>query len=64
MKNLAIREAASAAGVKLWEIAEAWPCAEATFSRHLRREFNPSDTAKALAIIDRLSAEKAAGVTA
>ena len=63
MCNRVIRETAERSGVKFWEIAAAWPCGDSTFTRRMRREFSPADTAKALEIIDRLAAEKAAANT-
>lgn len=55
MKNKRIREAAAAAGVKHWQIAEALGVADGTFSRKLRHEFDEAETQKVLAIICKLS---------
>ena len=57
MKNQDIREAAAAAGVKLWEIAESLKMADSSFSRKLRKEFSPEAKAEIFSIIDRLAKE-------
>lgn len=54
MKNLDIREAAKAAGVKLWKIAEKLNITDATFSRKLRKELNDEDKAQIMRIIAEL----------
>ena len=54
MANEAIRQAAQASGVRLWQVAEKWGCADGNFSRKLRRPFSPADERRALAIIDDL----------
>lgn len=54
MKNLDIREAAKAAGVKLWKIAEKLNITDATFSRKLRKELNDEDKAQIMCIIAEL----------
>lgn len=55
MKNLQIRTAAKTKGVKLWQIADALCISEPTLTRKLRHELSDDETAKILAIIDRLS---------
>ncbi|MBQ7547913.1 MAG: hypothetical protein IJT41_13235 [Clostridia bacterium] len=55
MKNIQIREAAAAAGVKHWQIAEALGIADGTFSRKLRHEFDEAETEKVLSIIRKIA---------
>lgn len=57
--NKQIREAAKSAGVKLWEIAAKVGITDSNFSRKLRRELSQAETARILAIISNLAAEKA-----
>lgn len=57
--NQQIREAAKSAGVKLWEIAAKVGITDSNFSRKLRRELSQAETARILAIISNLAAEKA-----
>lgn len=52
-----IRIAAKAAGVFLWQIADALGIAESTFIRKLRKEFPPEEQEKILAIIEELTKE-------
>lgn len=54
MKNKDIREAAKAAGVKLWQIAENLGINDGNFSRKLRRELNTDEKANILKIIAEL----------
>ena len=56
IRNLEIRNAAKAAGVRLWQIAEACQVNECTFSRKLRKELPLSEKAKILTIIQNLAA--------
>ena len=58
MTNERIRRAARIADVKLWEIAERYGCADATFSRKLRNEFSEEETQKILNIIANIEAER------
>ena len=58
MYNKEIRAAAKKAGVRLWEVAEAFGIHEGNFSRKLRRELPQDEQEKILAIIDRLAQEK------
>lgn len=55
MRNMEIRQAALAAGVRMWEIAEGMGISDATLYRRLRREFSPDERDRALAVIERLS---------
>lgn len=52
--NMDIREAAAAADVRLWEIAEALGITDATFSRRLRHELSEADKEEILNIIETL----------
>lgn len=54
MRNEGIRQAASEAGVKLWQIAEGLGITDATFSRRLRRELPQEEKQKILKIIEHL----------
>ena len=54
MKNQRIREAAAAAGVKLWQIAEACGLSDGNFSRKLRRELPEKEQERILQIVDEL----------
>lgn len=58
MENKAIKDAARTKGVKLWEVAERLGICDTTFSRKLRRQLQPEETARILAIIDEISAER------
>ena len=57
-ENKTIKDAARLKGVKLWEIAERLEICDTTFSRKLRRQLPKEDTARILAIIDEISAER------
>lgn len=58
MENKAIKDAARIQGVKLWEIAERLGICDTTFSRKLRRQLQPEETERILAIIEEISAER------
>ena len=58
MENKGIKDAARTKGVKLWEVAERLGICDTTFSRKLRRQLQPEETARILAIIDEISAER------
>ena len=51
MKNIEIREAAKAAGVKLWQIADKLGITDGNFSRKLRKELTAEEKTKIRAII-------------
>lgn len=53
--NKDIRAAAVAAGVFLWQIAEAIGVTDGTFSRKLRRELPDDEKAEILQVIQNLS---------
>ena len=57
MYNKEIREAAKAAGVKLWQIAAVLGVNDGNFSRKLRRELPQEEKAKILIIIDTIAKE-------
>ena len=46
-----------AAGLKLWQVADAFGCTDGNFSRKLRKEFSAADTEKVLSIIEQLKSE-------
>lgn len=56
--NIDIRAAATAAGVRLWEIAERLGMADSSFSRKLRYEFSEDEKANILEIIKDLATER------
>ena len=58
MKNNDIKEAAKRAGIRLWQVAEAYGMNDGNFSRKLRQELPQEEKEKILAIIDRLAQEK------
>ena len=53
--NEAIRTAAEKHGVKLWQIADALGMNDGNFSRKLRHELPPDETARILALIDEIA---------
>lgn len=55
--NLDLRQAATAANVRLWQVAEALGITDATFSRRLRRELPREEKQKILEIIKHLKGE-------
>lgn len=55
MHNQDIREEIKAAGLRLWQIAEALGINDANFSRKLRRELPPEEKAKIRAVIKKLA---------
>lgn len=57
MMNKDVRQAATGAGVKLWQIAEALGIADCNFSRKLRRELPAEEKEKIFGIIRELSQE-------
>ena len=58
MENLAIRESAKAAGVKLWQVAERYGLSDGNFSRKLRRELPAAEQERILQIIEDLKKEE------
>ncbi len=57
MANQEIRQAAKAAGVKLWQVAECLRMNDCSFSRKLRHELPEETRRKVLAIIEELGKE-------
>lgn len=57
LKNLDIRRAAAANGVKLWRIADELGIADTTFCRKLRKELPQEEKRRIFAIIEKLSQE-------
>lgn len=58
MHNKEIRVAAKNAGIRLWEVAEAYGISDNNFSRKLRKELPQEKKDKILAIIDKLAKER------
>lgn len=58
MTGAEMKQQIIAAGVKIWEVAEAYGVADTTFSKYLRHGFNDDETAKLLNIINELKAQK------
>ncbi len=56
-QNTRIREAAKAAGVRMWQVAEELGMQDATFSRKLRHELPEKEAKKVLGIIAQLAEE-------
>lgn len=56
-KNTKVREAAKAAGVCLWQVAEVLGMQESAFSRKLRYELPTQEVEQILGIIDQLAKE-------
>ena len=57
MNNKDIRQAATNAGVKLWQIAAELGMNDGNFSRKLRKELSAAEKERILSIIDELSRE-------
>ncbi len=49
-----IKERILAAGLNLWQVAEAFGCTDGNFSRKLRKDFSETDTQRVLCIIEEL----------
>lgn len=58
MSNEDIRIAAKSAGVKLWEIAEAFGLNDGNFSRKLRRELSDADRERIMGIIHEIAGRR------
>lgn len=58
MTKAEIKQLAADAGLCLWQIAEKLGITDSTFSRKLRRPLSEADTAKVLAAIEQLTAER------
>ena len=57
MKNCEIRIAAQKAGIRLWQIAEAYGISDGNFSRKLRKELPKEEKGKIMGIIEQLAKE-------
>ena len=57
MNNIKIRKSAKAAGVRLWQVADALGIQDSAFSRKLRKELSNDEKSEILGIIDKLSEE-------
>lgn len=57
MKNQDVREAAKAAGVKIWQIADVLGIRDYSLSRKLRYELDEAEKRHILQIIEQLSKE-------
>lgn len=60
MCNVDIRQAATRAGVRLWQIADAVGVNDGNFSRKLRRELPAEEKQRIFGIIEALAREKEA----
>ena len=58
MQNMTIRTAAKAAGVYLWQIADALGKSEPTLTRYLRHELDEKEQERMLQIIEKIKAEQ------
>ena len=58
MTNLGVKNAAKAAGVRLWELADQLGIADTTLSKKLRRELPAAEQEKMVAIIDQIAATR------
>ena len=55
MTGTEVKARATAAGVKLWEVAKAYGVADTTFSKYLRGEFTETESTHILDIISELA---------
>ena len=58
MANEDIKNTVKLAGVRLWEVAEAYGVNDGNFSRKLRKELPQEEKQTIMEIIERLSKEK------
>lgn len=58
MSGAEIKKRILAAGLKVWQVADAFGVADTTFSKYLRKDFSDVDTDRVLSIIDKLKAEQ------
>lgn len=61
MKNKDIRNEIAAAGLKLWQVAEAYGTSDSYFSKKLRHELSDEEKARVRAIITSLMAPTQGG---
>lgn len=64
MANQDIRRAAAAAGVKLWQIADAFGISDSSLSRKLRKELTDGEKEKFFSIIENFEKGGAENVSA
>ncbi len=58
MNNKSLRLYAASRGVRLWEIAEKFHLAEATFSKRMRKEFSEEDAERFRNYVDEIASVK------
>lgn len=58
MSGAEIKKRILAAGLKVWQVADAFGVADTTFSKYLRKDFSDADTDRVLSIIDELKAKQ------
>lgn len=58
MTKKEIKALISAAGLKCWQVAEAWGLCDSNFSRKLRKPFSDEDVQRLKEIINDLTKEK------
>ena len=54
MSGVEIKKRIHAAGLRVWQVADAFGVADTTFSKKLRYSFSDEDTQKVLSIIEQL----------
>lgn len=54
MSGKEIKELIISAGLKLWQVAEAYGCTDSTFSKKLRGTFTEDETNRIKSIIEKL----------
>lgn len=54
MSGAEIKRQILAAGLKVWQVAEAYGVADTTFSKYLRKDFSSENAEKVLNIINQL----------
>lgn len=54
MSGAEIKKAIKAAGLKIWQVADAYGVADTTFSKYLRKDFTYENAEKVLNIIEKL----------
>lgn len=54
MSGAEIKKQILAAGLKVWQVAEAYGVADTTFSKYLRKDFSSENAEKVLNIINQL----------
>ena len=54
MSGAEIKKAIKAAGLKIWQVADAYGVADTTFSKYLRKDFTSENAERVLNIIEKL----------